>query len=78
VHALYDYTALTTGESELSFKAGEKWFFVASLPGGWICVENMETGQMGHVPEGYVELLAPTAPNDVAVVNGRDTVRTGR
>jgi len=64
VRALYDYTALSNSESELSFRAGDEWFFVALLPGGWVCVEDMSSGKMSHVPEGYVTIVAAPPSDD--------------
>lgn len=68
VRALYDYTAISDSESELSFRAGEEWFFVAALEGGWICVENIITGKMSHVPEGYVTVLPIDASSSASAI----------
>nr|7PVW_A Chain A, Isoform 1 of Proto-oncogene tyrosine-protein kinase Src [Gallus gallus]7PVW_B Chain B, Isoform 1 of Proto-oncogene tyrosine-protein kinase Src [Gallus gallus]7PVX_A Chain A, Isoform 1 of Proto-oncogene tyrosine-protein kinase Src [Gallus gallus]7PVX_C Chain C, Isoform 1 of Proto-oncogene tyrosine-protein kinase Src [Gallus gallus] len=54
--ALYDYVA--SGETDLSFKKGERLQIVGYNHGDWWLAHSLTTGQTGYIPSNYV------APSD--------------
>lgn len=52
--AVYDFEK--TDEEELSINAGDNLLAIGDDEGGWLEVQNLETGLKGYVPTEYLEL----------------------